>query len=211
MIVVIPWRDTGEAYRRAHYWRLVDHYSRAFPVVTGDAFGPFNRSAARNAAVALARVLHPDDPTFTLVDADNLLAIDALHEAEAIALARPVLVKPFSMFGYLSAESTEDWYGGRLALPREHPEGVTWEGEPQPDFTGGAYTMTFTTWDRIGGFDEGFTGWGGEDDAFTIQTRHRRVHIATVPGYDYHLWHPSPGRWASPENYERLMTRYVNP
>ena len=67
--VVIPWRDTGDPYRRAHYWRLRAHYGRAgFRVVVGDRPGDFNRAAARNAGVRQATA-----DVVAVVDADNLI------------------------------------------------------------------------------------------------------------------------------------------
>lgn len=215
MIVVIPWRDNGDPHRRAHFWRLQAWYSQGwpvgFPVVVGNNEGEFNRAAARNAGVVAA---DPQDGIVAVVDADNLIAHPQLAEAAIKAHTNPDrVVKPFTHFGYLSRESTEAWYRGDLPLLPSTPGSkapVTWEGDgPQVGFTGGAYVMRKQVWQRLGGMDEGFTGWGGEDDAFTLHAQRELGPILAVRGTAYHLWHPTPGRQTSPENYKRLMEKYV--
>lgn len=201
MDVVIPWRDTGCPYRRAHLWHLRWLYEQAgFPIVVGDPPGVFNRAAARNAGVraSTSRVV-------AVVDADNLLAPDMLHSAALKAERTGRLVKPFTTFGYLDQPSTDAYY--------EHGglHGATWEGDgPQTGFAGGSYVIRRDIWDDLGGFDEQFQGWGAEDDAFTITAEKALGPVLTTAGPCYHLWHPSPGRVTSPENYQRLMEVYVH-
>lgn len=223
MQVVLPWRDNGDPYRRAHHWRLREWYADGgFTVVGGDTAPgtPFNRSGARNAGVAAAT-----SPIVAVVDADNLIPVEQLWQACQIAMAdRPRLVKPFSWFAYLSQQSTDEWYAGLLpglaaipglppprpALPVAYGPTVTYEGTgPALDFNGGAYVMRRTAWLEIGGFDEEFTGWGGEDDAFTLLARHHFGDEAVVEGTDFHLWHPSSERVTSTANYQRLLSEYV--
>lgn len=217
MEVVLPWRDSGDADRRAHFWRLREWYERGgFNVVVGDSdpAKPFNRAGARNNGI----FERSTTPVVAVVDADNLIPPVQLHWAFREALVgQRRLVKPFTWFGYLDATTTDAWYAGDLPdleVPGQSPlgpdAGVGYEGAgPQRGFTGGAYVMRRTAWLETGGFDEEFTGWGGEDDAFTLLAKHRLGPVEVVPGTAYHLWHPSPGRMTSPENYQRLMSQYV--
>lgn len=45
-------------------------------------------------------------------------------------------------------------------------------------------------WDAVGGFDEGFVGWGWEDLAFFWACRSLGFGYHRVGGAVYHLWHP---------------------
>ena len=46
---------------------------------------------------------------------------------------------------------------------------------------------------QLGGWDERFIGWGGEDDALTYKVQRKRIstlELDEVPAL--HLWHPRP-------------------
>lgn len=197
----MPWRDNGDPHRRAHFWYLRWWYTKhGFHVIAGDRPGEFNRAAARNYGVAQAT-----SDVIAVVDADNLIPALQLDTAAKVARLHGGLVKPFSLFGYLSQEATDHWYAtGRTDVDPK------WEGDgPATGFAGGAYVMRRQDWATVGGMDDLFNGWGAEDDAFTIRCRRLLGPERVVDGYDLHLWHPTPGRMTSPENYQRLMEVYV--
>lgn len=197
LTVVIPWRDTGCWARRAHFQHLHSYYASRWPVVVGDRLGEFNRSAARNAGVAKVAT-----SVVAVVDADNLIPLQQLQAAATLAHSAQAMVKPFTRFGYLDEPTTHAYYAGKWQPGQ--PSG--WEGPgPQEGFNGGAYVLPTALWP---GFDEDFTGWGAEDDAFTIICRRRFGSARVVPGDCWHLWHPAQ-RWTSAENYQRLMEVYV--
>lgn len=203
MDLIVPWRDTGDPYRRAHFWRLAAWYQSAgLGWIPADRPGVFNRAAARNAGVAASSAA-----VVCVIDADNLVSPRALQEAAALVGVRGGWAKPFRRFGYLSHEATDAWYAGTLDPFTTQP---TWEGDgPQEGFAGGAYVMRRQDWLDLGGMDEAFTGWGAEDDAFTITATRALRPARVVGGTCYHLWHPA-ARITSPENYQRLMEVYVN-
>lgn len=63
-------------------------------------------------------------------------------------------------------------------------------GTPRPSivFAGGVFGIRRKDFCRIGGFDESFVGWGGEDDALT----HKIYSLCTnktLNYVSYHLWH----------------------
>ena len=201
----MPWRDTGDPYRRAHFWYLRRYYERAgFRVVVGDSPGEFNRAAARNAGVKAATA-----DVVAVVDADNLIPPQHIERAADLASLGGGWAKPFSRFGYLSPEAT-DWVYAVEGAEDSSTIRLTWEGDgPQADFNGGAYVISRLAWALVGGMDEAFTGWGAEDDAFTITATRVLGQPHIVDGLAVHLWHPAQ-RITSPENYARLMERYVN-
>lgn len=131
---------------------------------------PYCRSATFNAGAEVARgevlILH-----------DNDILVPERYAAEVLARvregARFVDLKRFLF--YLSADETltsveQNLQGGSIAATRE------------------AYTA-------VGGFDEGFVGWGGEDNDFR-ERAHAHGHVY-ASGYlpMIHLWHPAqPGK-----------------
>lgn len=200
--IVLPWRDAGCAYRRHHFEFLVEYYSQEFDVIVADNDGDFNRSAARNAGVEKTQ-----NEVAVIIDADNYIPHSQIHEAIKVASRADRLVKPFKWFGYLTEESTALFYEF-LDNPITDFE-PTHVDPPQEDFTGGAYVMKKSLWQYLGGMDEGFVGWGAEDDAFHLLCKNKGVRVRYIDGYDYHLYHPAH-RVTSEFNYEKLMREYVN-
>jgi hypothetical protein len=131
---------------------------------------PYCRSATFNAGAAIARgevlILH-----------DNDILVPERYAAEVLARvregARFVDLKRFLF--YLAEDETltsieQNLQGGSIAATRQ------------------AYAA-------VGGFDEGFVGWGGEDNDF----RERAHALGGVYAFGYlpmiHLWHPpQPGK-----------------
>lgn len=199
--VIIPWRDAECIYRKKHFDFVVQHYSEQFDVIIGNNDGEFNRSAARNAGVDLI-----DSDVAVIIDADNYIPHQQIWEAIEAASKRDILVKPFHHFGYLTESSTESFYNS-WKLPIDfNPEFIQ---EPEGNFTGGAYVMKKSLWQHLGGMDEGFVGWGAEDDAFHLLCKRHNIKIKYVGGYDYHLYHPAY-RVTSEYNYNKLIEEYVN-
>ena len=200
--VVLPWRDAGCAYRRQHFEFLLEYYSQEFDVIIADNDGEFNRSAARNAGVDKTT-----SDVAVVIDADNYIPYSQIHQSVAAAARNDRLVKPFQSFGYLTEESTALFYNFYNNPVTEFSP--TYIDPPIDDFTGGAYVMKKSLWQKIGGMDEGFVGWGAEDDAFHLLCKSKGVRVRYVEGYDYHLYHPAH-RVTSEFNYEKLMKEYVN-
>lgn len=200
--IILPWRDPGCSYRKYHFEWLYEYYSKEFEVIVADNQGDFNRSAARNCGVEQMK-----GDVAVVIDSDNYIPYVQIKEAVIVARRSERLVKPFQWFGYLTEESTRLFYEfyGNIALDFS----PTCIDPPINDFTGGAYVMRKDLWQRIGGMDEGFIGWGAEDDAFHLHCKNNNIKIRYVEGYDYHLYHPAH-RVTSEYNYEKLMKEYVN-
>ena len=199
--VIIPWRPVGEPWRDKHFEFLQKYYGEHFDVVLGDNEGDFNRSAARNVGVERSQ-----SDVAVIIDADNYIPIDQINEAVEMASRKDALIKPFRWFGYLTEESTNLFYEV-FENPTVDFE-PTYVSPPQEDFTGGAYVMKKALWQRLGGMDEGFIGWGAEDDAFHLLCKNSGVRTIYVEGNDYHLYHPA-FRVTSEYNYDKLMKEYV--
>lgn len=198
--IIIPWREIDCVYRKRHFNFLYEYYSKEFDVILGDREGEFNRSAARNSGVN-----ETTSEVAVIIDADNYIPYSQIHNAIRSAMRRDILVKPFSSFGYLTEDSTEEFYNFHGVVEIE-PKFID---PSQNDFTGGAYVMKKSLWQKLGGMDEGFVGWGAEDDAFHLLCRNNKIGIKYVDGYDYHLYHPAH-RVTSEFNYKKLVKEYVN-
>lgn len=56
---------------------------------------------------------------------------------------------------------------------------------------GGLLVVSRDGWDRVGGYDERFVGWGHEDSVFNIALLLKAA-WDRIPGSAWHLWHPAP-------------------
>jgi hypothetical protein len=151
--------------------------------------GPFNRSAAINRAAAAAG----DWAVAVIIDSDVLPDPAAVREAVKVArTGRPAT--GFSTRRNLSQGGT-----------RRIMQGFKGSWEPlvrneHPDCHSGAYCVSRELWDRVGGFDELFVGWGFEDTAFQTACETvagEKTYRAQAP-----LWHLYHAK--SPEHDTRL-------
>lgn len=208
--VLVPWAPAAaesgperDAIWRWNYRRLVDLFSRfddAAEIVIGqpdDVGDPatFSRSLALNRAAAAAR-----GDVFVIVDADTT-STERDFEA-ALALVRlggwTLPLRYVRLGPIISAE----WLSRSGYFP---PPG--WHHDIEEELltaNSGIVAMPRAAFELVGGFDERFTSWGGEDDMM-------RCALETLyapplrHGTAFHLWHPrppehsteSPGRPAS--------------
>jgi GT2 family glycosyltransferase len=146
---------------------------------------PYCRAWALNVGARLARggilVLHDND---MLVPERLCAELCALFDKgyEVINLKRFIF--------YLSERDTEAMMCSGSGNGRLRPEVVVQNLEG-----GGSVAIGREPFFRIGGVDEAFVGWGGEDNEFW-----ERAHTTQVWPYGYlpivHLWHPAqPGKF----------------
>lgn len=140
---------------------------------------PYSRAAAFNAGVACARgdivVLHDNDLLMPAAYATEILK-HASRGVEAIDLKRFVF--------YLPAVDSARVVAARSVDPARRCDSVLQNAH------GGSIAITKAAYDAIGGFDESFVGWGGEDVEFWERVETRK---STRFGYLplVHLWHQS--------------------
>ncbi|WCZ33362.1 galactosyltransferase-related protein [Corynebacterium massiliense] len=181
---------------------LADHaeLSRALPdveVVAGDAAHARSLAAARNQAGDLAARDADTDDAIIFLDADCLPG-PGMADAYRAALDRfPDAV--------VSGPVTYLEKGGVCAdiAKRRNPHPL----RPDPEkthlatddeykfFWSLSFAVRVETWRRIrsllGGFDQGYTGYGGEDTDFAFGLRSHSVAFAWAARADaYHQWHP---------------------
>jgi hypothetical protein len=161
---------------------IVYHFT---PIKSNDT--PYNRSWAFNVAARKARgrllVCHDNDMLVPASYAANLVKI-ADKGYEVMQLKRFIF--------YLDESSTQSVFEGRRLDRVLSVETVIENLEG-----GGSVGIHRSTYSGIGGFDEGFVGWGGEDLEFWDRCLTRKTYrYAFLP--IVHLWHPpQPGKRAA--------------
>jgi hypothetical protein len=153
---------------------------------------PFNRAASRNHGVAC---LGPG-VIAVVCDADVLPEHDPLLAAiEGAADGR--LHYPFTVCHYLTEAGTD------LVIAGDQPD------VQRVEFSivqaqGGLMVMRTDAWQRCGGMDESFTGWGFEDNAFYTAVWRSLGQPARHEGILWHLWHPASRYCGSAEELANL-------
>lgn len=200
-VVCLVARRSDGGYRDES-WRWVrqrwEQHRPDIPIYVGyDGIdGPYNNSRARNTAAALAG----DWDIAIVSDADSICGFDQIDEGVRLAQTTGRHSICFTRFCYLSKEGS-----------RQVMDGFSGSWEPLMDwhFLGGCSSMLAiprTVWDAAGGMDEGFSGWGWEDVAFSVAMQTMNPHRVTAEGESlwdlrlgfhrldgdcWHLWHPA--------------------
>ncbi|TXI82047.1 MAG: glycosyltransferase [Cupriavidus sp.] len=148
--------------------------------------GPFNKAWGLNIAVRAAKF-----PLFVFTDAD-LLPPAKLDQYISSFQSGYAFIKPYRRVIDLTPEQTLAARAGTLDLAslQSMPQDRSGIGEHLV-LCGGMFMIRHNAFTHVGGWDERFVGWGGEDDAlsYTVQ----RARLSTLE-YDeqpaLHLWHP---------------------
>ncbi len=206
--VLVPLDDDTDGKRACVWAHLADRWAAEHPtwrIVTGRA--PAGRWS-KGGAFAEARSAAGDVDVIVATDADVFCDPAALREAvDLVASGEAAWTVPYSRVVRYSQGSTADILNG--STPRSH----AYERPPYPGQPGGGIVVvTAQDWDRVGGIDPRFVGWGGEDIALglaldTLVGEHRRL-----PGTLAHLFHPHQVGAMSPrpaqQDSARLLAQY---
>ena len=154
----------------------------------------FNKSWALNVAARAARGRH-----LLIQDGDYVVGRDYVSSCVA-ALERVEALRPGRLIFKLDRDSTREVMAGRALLDAPGLEGIV-QNNPTP------LAVRAETYRRIGGHDESFFGWGGEDVEFLD-----RLRTASISEGGFlpllHLWHPSaPKKRSGDRNRERHLAR----
>lgn len=165
-----------------------------YPIYEGHHdHGLFNRSAAVNTAARLAG----DWDVALIIDSDVFCDPTRVREAVRMAAETNQMVVPFEVRHNLSKRGSQTVMGGYRG---------TWKSLIERSFTdqhSAVIAVPRTLFDAVGGFDEGFRGWGFEDTAFAIAAEaYSRAKLHHIPGELWHLWHATApeGKHGSPSS-----------
>ena len=156
------------------YWRLIE--------ASDGREGAFSKSQAVNAAARQAEGVE----VLIVADADMIPNPDAVREAVALAESYPWVVPQWDLV-YLSAQASErvtkETPGWPLA--DRHREGYAL----CPDPAAGVFVLRRSIFNEVGGMDERFVGYGGDDFAFTLAVNTLAGRYIRLAGSMYHLHH----------------------
>lgn len=185
--VLVPYRSDGGHRSKlwehllANYWSAYPHYRIREGLDFTD--GAFNRSRAINVAARGAG----NWDVAVIADADTWVPIAQLDEAVWMARRTGKLVAAFSSVVELSQDYTH-----RLLAGFAGPMDIGTEKVRTDDIATQSSMLVVPRllWERIGGFDEKFCGWGGDDNAFWRAATLLVGAPLRMDGSAFHLWHP---------------------
>lgn len=166
-------------------WRIVEGHHNV---------GPFNRGAALNTAARNAGAWD----VAVIIDSDVLIDPQPVRSAVELAAQSNRMVLGFHDRVHLSPHGTEKVLNGFRG---------NWENRGMVkrrfrDSCSSCVVVNRALWDRVGGFDERFDGWGWEDVAFRVACETLGDgDMIKMAGTLYHLWHRT-----SHENNPREIT-----
>ncbi len=198
--VCFPYRSDG-ARRDEIFewilWRWRDAYPD-FEIVRGDCDEEkFNRSAAINNAVEKS-----SGDTLIVADSDTIFHKEFVNKA----LTRSGWGFPFRSY-FNMTKKCSDWVltqRPNCNLRLESTEFFAWGNEN----VSGVMVISRQDLEHVGGFDEGFVGWGYEDLAFaTAAEKLLGPPFRVEPGYVLHLWHESADEYETTTSNQRYFER----
>ena len=151
--------------------------------------GPFNKSWGFNLAFR-----HASTPLLAFGDADIIIPKAQLRQAIDACASNSVVVNPYRRIIDLNEEETQQVRQGAYDLIPLRPVDSASNREAIGErvvFCGGLFLIRRDAFIHLGGWDERFRGWGGEDDAMTYKVERARLpalELDTMPAL--HLYHP---------------------
>ena len=190
--VLVPRRADGG--RRDQIWtELLERVWSSSAIATGTHDGgPFNRSAALNAAADAAGKWE----LAVVADSDSLVTPEQLSQAVELARSSGRLVIAHDRWVNVDVDETASFFDtGQLEFRGER---VEW-----PMTVSSMLVIPRLVWDAVNGFDEHFAGWGEEDRAFMRAVETLTGEALRIEGPVFHLAHDRPhedtNRYESPE------------
>lgn len=151
--------------------------------------GGFNKSWGFNVAVR-----QTSRAVLALIDADMLVDLNALSQAVKLTRTRAVATNPFERWHDLDLPTTLTirQNGNTGAINFKAVQGSLQRREREHlNFCGGAFLIRRTTYLQLGGFDERYVGWGGEDNCMDVKLKRSGQPLGQVKDSTaIHLWHP---------------------
>lgn len=182
--IVIPYRGDTEARARAFQVVRALWQDGAWWAVniSDDGAEPFSRAASINVGVGKIK------PTYTfttdvivIADADSLVPLSQVEKAIKWAKEKRGLVWAYTTYRRLNSK----W------------DGIEWQMANAPSL--GCMAIRRECFEKVGGFDKRFRGWGYEDLDFARRCAEHWEH-RRVPGYLTHLWHGERREDDSPDD-----------
>ncbi|WP_373601534.1 galactosyltransferase-related protein [Paraclostridium bifermentans] len=207
--ILVPHRN-GEFYRDRNWKYLKNIYNCLIPdaeICLGDTSSiPYSKSEAVNNAFKKAT-----REILVIMDSDILIDIESLNTAISI-VDKYKFILPYNKLVRLDEKSTEKILNKELLNIEDIDISNNSIIKEESRMVGGIYVTTKEVYKNIGGFDERFRGWGGEDDAVLSCVKYIYGKYHRLDNILYHLYHTRQHQNAECriKNLEILKNDYFN-
>lgn len=196
--ILIPFKPDG-GQRDAIFKWVKKFYENKFPgVELCIADFETTKSQGVNKAAKLAT-----KDIFVIADADIIFNPKIIIDAVKLLEKHPWVI-PFQKVQYLNEQNTKNILLSESDWP---PKALREASEYELVTVGGINVLPREFFLGVGGFDERFIAWGGEDDAFEIAVSTLFGDYARIDCNIYHLWHPAKREYDNP-NYASNFELY---
>ena len=182
-VSIIVFAPSESCPYRARNWRAMWPFWASFGAalieVRQDGDGPFCKARLAHAGRAAS-----ERPTLVFVDADVTIDARALSLAiDSVQSGGYDWATPNSHVVRLTEIETEQYANGGIPAPAA----ARYVGQD----AGGVFVVSSELWDRNGGMDSRFVGWGGEDTAYSCVLRETGRGWHPIGDETlFHFWHP---------------------
>lgn len=166
--------------------------------------GPFNKSWAMNVGFRAATA-----SVIAFGDADLIVETSVLTDAIASVENGFDATKPFDRIVDLDEHQTADVRQRGITVDSSDASSPMRRdaGEHLP-FCGGLFITRRELFEKVGGYDERFLGWGGEDDALSVKFARSGARLGIAEDQiAYHLWHGRQLSRYTHSSYQRNLER----
>lgn len=193
--ILVPFRDEEGSTRLINWQWLEKRWRFQFPdaelVVGTDPEGiPFSKSIAVNHAYRQAT-----GDVFIIADADSWCEPGHIKRAINYALSKGVMVVPWVNAYRLTKKHSVQILKMDPAttdpVSQEMRRGIE-DYTPAPSTAAMVVVITRDDFERVGGFDPRFKGWGAEDVSFALACRTLVGNTKIMLGESFALWHQRP-------------------
>ncbi|MEN9559200.1 MAG: hypothetical protein RLZZ502_411 [Pseudomonadota bacterium] len=159
----------------------------------------FNKCWGYNLGARMAKT-----PWLCFTDADVVLHTPAADIMQALR-SNLAVVKPHTHTLDLNEEQSQAYLQQPVFDLTHLPKGRQAKGEHSPLAAPTCYIKR-DAFQHLGAWDERFSGWGGEDDAFSYLIERARMPTIMLPGDAVHLYHPRN----TPDSSAEALKLYQN-
>ncbi|PFA67800.1 hypothetical protein CN378_09780 [Bacillus sp. AFS015802] len=186
--ILIPFNSESEIRKRSFEW-IKRYYTLAFPesdVCVGTSTGSlFSKAEAVNHAASVAQ-----GEVYVIVDSDIICDPNIIKGSIKLLDTEPWII-PYNKVLDITQNSSTEILNTEPLWPLPDALDTNPRNTTGVIPVGGINIIKKECFEKVGGFDERFKGWGGEDDAFASSVNTFCGHFKRIPTSIYHLWHPT--------------------
>ena len=207
--IIIPFQSDNGQREKVFKW-IKQFYASVMPkaeICLGLMNGEeINKSKAVNLAAKKAT-----KDIFVIADADVVYDPNLILQAIKLIENGEAFVVPFTEVYNVEQKGTMSLLKKKPSWPldikSEEYSKSNWLYE---GFAGKLIVISRKNFEAVGGFDERFIGWGGEDDAFSHSVQTICGKLVNIKGELFHLWHAASSYETNPHGQENgiLLGRY---